>query len=711
MLANLSRVPILTRILAVSAFSLVLLATVVTLVVKANIEQAFLEQITGEVVSASNLLRYLAEQKGDPAIVEGKMSFGSWTANGDFSVVDLVKEKTGAEATIFQLIDGKLIRVATTVRKDDGTRGVGTELVGPAAAAFGRGESYTGINPILGHDHITRYDLLRDKNGRAIGFLFTGVPLTSLQSVTWKIVVAVLVSAAVVLVLGLGMLFFTVHHIRRAISQVAAAAQQIAQEDLPSFVQVARAMAAGDLTQRVTLRARRIEVDTKDELGAMAVDFNRMLEGLQETGRAFAEMSDSLRELVGRVRAAADNLANSSAELGSAANQTSGVVQQVAVTVQSVAKSAQEQAAAAQGTNRSALQLAQAIGEVAAGAQEQSRAARMAGDTAARMAADVEQVASNAGNVAAASQETKSSAEHGASEVSEAVASMAEIKQVVSQIAGKVENLGNLGERIDAVVATIDDIADQTNLLALNAAIEAARAGEHGRGFAVVADEVRKLAERSRRETKAIAELIRQVEEATTEAVSAAHQGSARVEEGAARAERAGVALTEITRAVDTTVDQVGGIAAAAQELAAGSRSLVETMKRISTVIEETTVAAEEMSASSTGVTEQVETIASISEENSAATEEMSASAEEMAAQMEEMAAQAAELSTMAEELQSLVAGFKLGSDAHGRQGAASAAPAPGGPIGLVPRRRASDWVHGAAKRPGGSTLSGRGDA
>src|SRR5207237_5108990 len=117
----------------------------------------------------------------------------------------------------------------------------------------------------------------------------------------------------------------------------------------------------------------------------------------------------------------------------------------------------------------------------------------------------------------------------GATAVNETVSSMREIHAVVSDASTKVEQLGKLGTKIGAVVETIDDIAEQTNLLALNAAIEAARAGEHGRGFAVVADEVRKLAERSQRETKAIAGLIRDVQNGTREAVSAMESGNQKV--------------------------------------------------------------------------------------------------------------------------------------------------------------------------------------
>jgi methyl-accepting chemotaxis protein len=481
-----------------------------------------------------------------------------------------------------------------------------------------------------------------------------------------KLMVGVIAAA---IFIGFGVALVLARSITGAVARVAAAARQIAREDLPAFARAAQAMADGDLTQDVAVTTQRLSLKSKDELGNMAADFNQMVGGLQEVGTAFGLMVTNLRDMVGQTKEAAEALSSASQQLSQASQQTGAAVQQVTVAVQGIASGAQETSRSAQQTSTSVEQLSQAIDSITRGAGEQSRQVQAASATTSQMATGVEEVAINANNVAAASEQTRASAQHGAQAVRETVDGMGRIKSVVTQAAGKVEELGKLGERIGAVVETIDDIAEQTNLLALNAAIEAARAGEHGRGFAVVADEVRKLAERSQRETKAIADLIAQVQSGTREAVTAMEAGTVQVQEGAAKADQAGAALAQILAAAESTVTQVTGIAAAAQEMAAGARSVVAAMESISAVVEENTAATEEMGAQSESVSVAMQSIAAVSEENSAATEEVSASSEEMSATVQEMAARAEELAGTAAQLKGLVARFKLEAEGGSDQG------------------------------------------
>jgi methyl-accepting chemotaxis protein len=441
---------------------------------------------------------------------------------------------------------------------------------------------------------------------------------------------------------------------------------------------VARRLALGDLDQHV-------EVRRKDEIGDMAGAFQSMLVYQQSMasvaeavargelgasvtpaserdvlGLSFARMIADLRALVADVQRSSSSLAGTSAELGKAADQTGQAVTQVTTAVQGVAAGAQTTSGAAQQTNTAMAQLGQAIDGIARGASDQSRQVHAATESAEQMKSVVDQVARNAQSVAEASQQARSAADHGATSVRETVAGMDEIKSVVGAATARVQELGNLSARIGAVVETIDDIAEQTNLLALNAAIEAARAGEHGKGFAVVADEVRKLAERSGRETKQIADLIRDVQAGTRAAVDAMETGAAKVEQGAAMADQAGIALEDILRAVEATVLRVNDIASSAHEMTEAATSVSSAMQSISAVVEENSAATEEMAAQAGHVNDSIDSIAAVAEQQSAASEEVSASAEEMSAQIEEMGAQINQLAQMASELQTLASRFVL---------------------------------------------------
>lgn len=228
-----------------------------------------------------------------------------------------------------------------------------------------------------------------------------------------------------------------------------------------------------------------------------------------------------------------------------------------------------------------ARHLSEAMMKVAEGSQSQSAAANFMTIAVEKMTASIDQIAENAGEVRRVSDNSTSLASEGGKIVRQVVDDMSRTNQSVMNTAQTMRKLGDQSDRIQNVVKVIKEIADQTNLLALNAAIEAARAGEQGRGFAVVADEVRKLAEKTARSTQEIAGMVDEIRGSTSGAISEMVDTVEMVKAGSVLAEHAGCAIVEINDGVSRVLSGVDDISSSISEQSVASREIAVNVERV----------------------------------------------------------------------------------------------------------------------------------
>jgi methyl-accepting chemotaxis protein len=539
----------------------------------------------------------LSVQADQPVAVAGvqtpSLYLGKVLLNNNFDGVDEFKQMSGGVATVFVRSGDDFIRISTSLTKQDGSRAIGTVLdrQGPAYSRVVGGQTYIGRAVLFDRSYMTQYSPVRDASGKVIAVLFIGFDYTDAQNAQF----ANLKRFRIGQTGSLALLDEQKHWL------VPPAGVQAPDQALPVMLDLAKAAGKGRFWSdknedfysvsvpfdggpwavvasmpKAEIRAVTWSVGTRLVIGSLLAMLLAVGATVWLLRSKLAPLSDLVRqaEALGAGDLSARLNVSSHDEIGQLARSFNQMGEALSTMVSHIRKASEE-------VNGRAQALSGLSGGAYEGMEQQSGEITSMAGAVEEFSATSLNIADNMGNTERLAQENAQQTRIGRDSMDQASSSLEHIATSLNSTATVINTLGQRSQEIGGIVGVITSIAEQTNLLALNAAIEAARAGEQGRGFAVVADEVRNLASRTRQATDEISGMIQSIQQETGNAISTMEQGNALMQEGLSRNADVASALARIDEQSRSAGQQFAAITTATQEQSSTATLLSSNLQSI----------------------------------------------------------------------------------------------------------------------------------